>query len=75
MKGELSVCGEATNRNTQGAAQGLSFLMFLQVTLICKASVLLVFAHSIKETGPHFSGRGLRSLELEEKVTGDTKTG
>lgn len=50
MKGELSVCEEATNRNTQGAALGLPSLMFLQVTLICKANALLVFAHSIKET-------------------------
>lgn len=49
------------NRNTQGAALGLSSLMFLQVPLICKASVLLVFAHSIKETGPIFLGEACKA--------------
>lgn len=75
MKGELSVCEEATNRNTQGAALGLSSLMFLQVTLICKANALLVFCSQHKGDKPHFSRRGLQSQELEEKVTGDSKMG
>lgn len=73
MKGEVLVRREDTDIITQGALAP-SCLKFLQVTLIHKASVLLVFAHSIKETGPIFLGEAYKTKNWRSKVTGDTKT-
>lgn len=74
-KGEASVQREATNRITQGAALAPSCLMFLQVILLYKASVLLIFAHSIKETVLIFLGEACKAKNWRSKVTGDTKMG
>lgn len=68
MKGELSVCREATKSITQGAALSLSCLMCLQVTLINKVSVLTLCAQS-----PIFLRGSFQRLLLELEEQGDWK--
>jgi len=75
MKGEVSICREATNRIIQGADLALSWLRFLQVSLIHKVSVLMIFARSIEEKGLIFLGKVCKgsSLNWRSKVTEDIK--
>lgn len=75
MKGEVSICREATNRIIQGAALALPCLRFLQMSLIYKVNVLLIFACSIEEKGLIFLWKLCKgsSLNWRSKVTEDIK--
>jgi len=69
MKAEVSVHTESTNKNTQGEALAPSCLMLLQVPLIYKVSLLLIFAHSVKDTGPIFLAEAGKAKNRRSRVS------